>query len=162
MKPLLIAATFGVCAAPVDALSCRFGDASVAYHQADANGDDFVAVAGTLEWLIPEDALHSGGLVMAYEGQPHFAPAHFVGEIIEANGARRPIDQRIYVETSCANGDCGYAYEGDMISFLHDALYFPVMFAYPCQSYPLGISDEATATLQACVDGLDCAGWGDG
>ncbi|MGJ8625055.1 MAG: hypothetical protein ACSHW1_20110, partial [Yoonia sp.] len=111
-----------------------------------------------LDWSNAEVALIHGGLQMDYEGQFYDLPLHFTGEVIEANGVRTPIDASVRVLSHCINGDCGYAGEGEVLTFLHAVNGELVMYAGPCQSYPRAPVPEAVALVQQCVDDGQCEG----
>ena len=159
MKQMIRAAKLVASAGQATALSWLFGDSAVAVTQAQELGADFQAAIGTLAWDLPADQLHGGGLIMEYEGPERTTPARFTGDIISADGQRTPIDAAVFVETICINGDCGYAYTGfEMLTFLHEGDAGLVMDAYPCQSYPTGVSETTLATVQSCIEGGPCDG----
>lgn len=158
MKAMIAAALICV-AGQAQALSCPFGDGAAAYLQAKDHGDSFRAAIGTLTWADPGQ---SGGFQMDFEGQEYDVLARFRGEVLAANGARTPVDQKLRVRASCVNGDCGYAYgENEMLTFLHDTPEGVVMNAPPCQSYPRTPNPQLVTQVQSCVDGGACvAGYG--
>jgi hypothetical protein len=157
MRTILWAAILAVSASEASALSCRFGDGAAAFGAAEANGATFTAAIGTIRWASSETATHGGGLMMEFEGQEHDVAARFSGEIMKPNGERLPIEQNLRVQSSCINGDCGYASDqGEMLTFLHETGDGLVMYAWPCQSYPTGPDTETLAQVQRCVDGGPC------
>jgi len=152
MSGLLIAL-----AGQASALSCSFANAAGGYNQAQGNGNDFVAVAGQLDWVPFGPNSDFSGFAMEKEGQEYAVAGQFIGVIIGENGVRTPIDGPVTIRSICTNGDCGYAFRGDqMISYIHNVEGERVMYAYPCQSYPQLAEASNLDAVQACVNGEAC------
>ncbi|MEL7012582.1 MAG: hypothetical protein AAFO72_04805 [Pseudomonadota bacterium] len=128
-------------AGPALALSCLPSDVAYSFSQADAAGEDYIVVHGTLEFD-PPDAAGSDALQTAPDTTR--LRARLNGKALDRSGFETTFSQDVTLDLICVASWCGYAESGkSYLAFLKRDGSDYVLTIDPCYAWLFPSPNEA-------------------